>query len=202
MKNKLIYKTITWGEFGKSEAQLIEFLQSYCIKNDLKFCVLGRHIDIAKQDKKKNEVFSVKDEYNYFANLVRSDNWQFIENTTHRKTYKILDSAKLVTGIAATLLFESLGRGNKTILFNIRPNVLPFNSQTFGYLSNLPNRGPFWLNEVNKKIFQETTDYIINLSEIEWKKVINSYPKDIMKYDFNNSILKRKLNQYGVNTLN
>ena len=179
-----------------SFSALINYL--YTIQNEL--FNLGTQLANPKSEHSESlpmitadSVKKIETEYEYFENFIKRGNWEFIENQTNRETYKIIDSAKLVTGINSTLLFESLGRGNKTIFFNVRPNFFPFNSQSFGYLSNKPDQGPFWYNGTNKKIFQKIADDVINLGEIEWKKIIDHYSNDIMKYDYNNSILKKKL---------
>ena len=82
---------------------------------------------------------------NILKKIINGENWDIIENNKDRNTYEIIDQAKIVAGTNSSLLFESLGRGNKTIFYTVRPNVYPINTQTFGYLSNKPLKDLFGL---------------------------------------------------------
>jgi len=184
-KEKKIFKELTWPDILKTEELLLKFLHSYCIKNNLDFCVLGKYLD----DRKNIE-------YDYYNKLIGKKNWSFIENNESRDTYKIIDQSKMVTGTVSTLMLESLARYNKTIFFGIRPDVYPINTEFFGHLSCQSEVGPFWVNKVDLKIFEETMDNVKNMEKEEWIKTLNFYKDELTTYDYGNKILKDKLLTY------
>ena len=181
-KTKKVHEELTWPDILKTEGPLVRFLHSYAIKNNLDFCILGKYSD----DRKKIE-------HDYYSEFIENKNWSFIENYKNRNTYNIIDEAKIVTGTVSTLMLESLARYNKTAFFGIRPNIYPINSEFFGHLSNQPEVGPFWINKVDEKKFEEILDNVKNIDKEEWIKTVSFYQNELTKYDSENKILKNKL---------
>ena len=185
-KNDFACKNITWSEFLKDEVELLNYLYIFCKEKKLKLKILGKYL---------NTELDKKFELEYFKKIINGENWDIIENNKDRNTYEI------IAGTNSSLLFESLGRGNKTIFYTVRPNVYPINTQTFGYLSNKPFKGPFWINKLDAKYFGEMTNKVNDLSQIEWNNLINPYLDDIVKFDPNNSIIKKRLKEFVVNAI-
>ena len=65
-----------------------------------------------------NKINLKSDEKDFFKEILgERGNWEFINRRPgdYKSAYKIVDKANIVTGIDSTLLYESFGRGNKTI---------------------------------------------------------------------------------------
>ena len=78
-----------------------------------------------------------------------------------------------------------ISRGKKVLFLNIHYFVLPW------YF--LPNKsGPFWYQGQDKEIIKEKINYLLNLSDENWKKTLEEN-KFIMKFDPENKILKNKI---------
>tara|TARA_B100000029_G_C17428783_1_gene907091 strand:- start:40 stop:1146 length:1107 start_codon:yes stop_codon:yes gene_type:complete len=184
-KTKKVHEELTWPDILKTEGPLVRFLHSYAIKNNLDFCILGKYSD----DRKKIE-------HDYYSEFIETKDWLFVNGSSDRMTYKIIDEAKIVTGTQSTLLMESLSRHKKTIFFGVRPNIYPINSKFFGHLSKLKKSGPFWVNEYNEETFKKVLDDTLNISVNNLTKNVNNYNHELTAYDSGNSILKEKIKKY------
>ena len=131
----------------------------------------------------------------YHNYLKLSDNIFLI--LPNRKTYNIVDTAKIVISLDSSLGYEALARKNVVCFFSLRPNKYPTNSSNFGWpQKKISARGPFWTNSENynevKRVLNNAQkinpDIFFNKPKI--KKLINSQ----IIYDSNNKIFISLIN--------
>jgi surface carbohydrate biosynthesis protein len=85
--------------------------------------------------------------------------------------------------------YELLSRLHRVAFFSIRGNVLNTHGFNFGWPSRLEDVGKFWTNIPDVFTFKKIMDYVINCSNKEWDLEANAVSSQIMKYDYNNSII-------------
>ena len=168
------HKNLTFGDWQKNEKNFLKKLSLFIKENSMNFKVLGKSIHFADREKK-------------FYDEIFGDNYEFIYQSENREHYKILDEAKLTISLDSTLAYENLARGNKTIFFSIRNNEEQnFDMIRFCWPERKAKIGPNWTNSLSEAEFKRLFS-IMNLSQTEWKEIINNNFKETLFYDLNNS---------------
>ena len=135
----------------------------------------------------------------YRKDLVNG-NWEYIYKN-NKASHSFLDNHKMIVFLFSTLGYEALARGAKCVSFPygsmdekwVKKNkILPV--VPFGYPKDFSDTGPFWTNEMNTDLIKKTMNRVFNYSEKEWIDVKKEIYPEIMKYDPNNSMIKKVLN--------
>ena len=90
----------------------------------------------------------------------------------------------------STLLYESFGRGNKTVFFSYRKMFYPFNSRKFGWPANLKLNDKFWTSKKDFKSLKKIVNTVYNCESSIWKRYFRKHYDQVMNFDKNNSKLK------------
>tara|TARA_Y200000002_G_scaffold343247_1_gene315607 strand:+ start:329 stop:1516 length:1188 start_codon:yes stop_codon:yes gene_type:complete len=173
---------ISWKKFNLTQTKLIKYLFNYSKKNNLSFHIYGKMIS--------NKLAKLENQY--FQNILGAKNLKFIKGN-RRKTYDIIDKAKINITLNSTLGYESLTRGTKTIFFSLRPKKEFLSSLRFGWPSKIPAKGFFWTNNLNTNYCDKMMNKVINSNKTVWLKEKKKYRKKLMFYDENNSIFRNHI---------
>jgi surface carbohydrate biosynthesis protein len=176
-----LFRKNTKLQFRNNTIKLVKILNEYCIKNDLKFKILGKF---------RND--HLNEEKNFYKKILGQDLF-FIYNSKKRNSYKIIDEAKICISPGSTLGIENLGRKNKTILINAKYKMKGYKEVFFGFFTKRKIQGPFWYNGLNKKIIFKLIDKVLGYKENKWKEILKDYEYETTLYDYKNFKLKRKL---------
>lgn len=186
--DNIINKKITLTDYINSEKKLIKNIFEFSLKYEKKLFILCT-----------NKKFQKVEEEKFFIDILGKNNyWKFIERTSdhYSFSYKTIDKANIVAGIDSTLLYESFGRGNKTVFFDIRPfNQFLKKNRHFAWPLKLKKNGPFWTSGLDSKNVENLLKKVLLLKNIYWKKIYKKYRNNIMNYDQNNKTFKRVLLQ-------
>ena len=172
------YKNYFYQDSINSELKLLNHLKRYCKENNCKLSIIGSPQNIEESKKEKKFYFNIFGE-----------NFLYFENNVNRKTYSLIDKFKVMCGIDSTLLYESFGRGNKTVFFSYRKMTYPFNSRKFGWPAKLKPNDKFWTSNQDYKSFKKVLDFTIKCKNSQWKKYYNKYYDRIMVFDNKNEKL-------------
>lgn len=165
--------------FQRPDSIVLSFLNKYAEKNQ-------KELSIILSGKGENEK-------EYFRKLVHP-NVKLVENKTSTSSYSALDEAEIVVSIDSTLGYESAARGNKTAFFAIRNELLNLKDRGFGWPAEYENYGQFWTNISNEERFERILDYLFEISQEQWFKILKDHKFDrVMKYDSGNSILTKTI---------
>lgn len=175
---------IKYSNYIKKEIFFLKWLKDFSDKNKRHISILGcvssvGDISITKKDEKK-----------FYKNIFGNNDWRYIERTPKRKTYKIIDQSFVILGIDSTLIYEAFSRGLRVGFFGIRGNKYPLNSRKFGWPGSFKNRGPFWTNLSSEKEFKRIINNLINYSSKKWEETSSKYNKNLLHYNFQNTIAK------------
>lgn len=177
---------ITYGLLRKKEYELIENIKRYLLNNKgKKFTVLGC---------KKTTMILEKTKWD---KIMGSVPYRFIPQKLNRKTYSIVDSAKIVISLDSSLGYEALARKNVVGFFSLRPNKYPTNSSNFGWPEKkITSKGPFWTNSASytevKRILNNAQK--INPSIFFNKPKIKKFINGQIIYDSNNKLFSTLIN--------
>ena len=116
--------------------------------------------------------------------------------------YKILDNSKLVITPFSTLGFESIARGNKTVILPPK-KALSLNESWFRSVSKIHPKGKFnkyfLFGKLSQKQFNNHIKRIISMPTTTWKKTALKVSKNVLFYDAKNKklreIIKKVLNK-------
>ena len=177
----------SYGLGGNDNEDLIlPMLEEYCNKNNLVLKILCR--------------LQEQEEINYFNSFKFISNKNIIRNLGNKKfynSYKILDKSKISISMNATLGYENLARGGRTLFINVKTRDLNCKSfLSFGWPKKFKNEGKFWLNSINKKKIFKRLDFLLNSSNSKWNLIHKRYIKQIMNVDKKNKKLNSIIKNY------
>jgi surface carbohydrate biosynthesis protein len=177
---------IKYGDYRKKEYELIENIKRYLLNNkSRKFTVLGCKAKTMSLEKTK------------WDKIMGSVPYRFIPQKMNRKTYSIVDSAKLIISLDSSLGYEALARKNVVCFFSMRPNNFPTNSSNFGWPEKkITSKGPFWTNSASYTEVERLLNNAqkINPSIFFNKPKIKKFIKGQIIYDNNNKIFSTFIN--------
>ena len=166
-----------FSDYFKKEVTLLKNLSKFLKKKNIKINLL------AQANNPKDKI--------YYDKILGSQNYNYITNYTDRSTLEIVDRSKIICGVASTLLFESLSRLNKTMIFSSIRNEKLFGSNDFHLLCNLKKRGKFWSNDCTVNEIKRLFNFVNQLDEQNWARFIKNKKYDkCMKFSKNNKVLR------------
>ena len=180
---------IEYELFYKAEKEVLTIISQWCLVNNFKLEICGRSI------------FESDEEFDFYKQILPSFNFEFSKNESILSSYTCIDKAEIVVFVDSSLGYESLSRGNKTACFSIRSEILGWKDYSFGWPKKLPNSGPFWTNEIDINQIENIMNYLINVSDIDWKSVVSEILSDIIIYDDGNTKLKELISSFFVKGL-
>jgi surface carbohydrate biosynthesis protein len=172
-------KIISHEKFYEVEKLLLPLIANFCKNKSIKFNILS---PIAS-----NEI----EEENFYNNLIGNDNYNFIKHQDSASGYNAVDSFKYIVGCESTLLYESIGRKNRTVFFDARG--VEFGP--FGWPLELDLKGAFWTDEVSKAEFKRLMNFLIDGSDEQWIESTDSIVKKLVSFDHDNSLLREILSE-------
>jgi|TARA_B110000881_G_C18528759_1_gene491798 surface carbohydrate biosynthesis protein len=114
------------------------------------------------------------------------------------ETYKSIDDSKLVVTMDSTLGYESFAREKRVAFLTIRSQNFENKSFNFAWPYKSDDKGPFWTNSYDENYIRKIIDYLLNISEQEWKNEKKKYLDIIMPYDEDNKIFKKYISEEGL----
>jgi len=175
----IINGKITLYDYLESEKILIKNIFQFSKKYNKKLSILCT-----------NKIHQQLSERNFFNKILgQNKNWKFINRKLgdYKEAYKIVDQANIVVGIDSTLLYESFGRGNKTVFFDVRPsNKYLDTTRHFAWPKKFSKSGPFWISSNKFEQIENILKKNISQNDIQWKKIYKRYANSLMNFDKDN----------------
>ena len=165
------------------EIHLINFTYNYCKKNKYKFIIF-----IKRQNTK-----------NLLKKVTNLNDLNFKSFSFNKEIgYKILDNSKLVITPFSTLGFESVARGNKTVILPPK-RALNLNDSWFPSISENYSKSKlkkyFLFGKLSEKQFNNHIKRIISMPTATWKKTALKISKNVLFYDAKNKKLREIINK-------
>ena len=163
----------TVGEYLQPDFDFYKVLIPYILKEkNEKINILAKSIDITKNT------------LNFYNDLVGENNFNLIDRTGY--SYEIIDKSEIIIGTTSTLLYEALSRGKKTAIFSHKSKIKKFENTKFGWPAKIENKGCFWTDSIDIDEIKRVVNFLTEVSDLEWKKILNNEFDHILKYDKNN----------------
>ncbi len=177
---------ITYDDFFYPEKWILPLLFKYCDSNELKLTVLG------------NSLVDQEKERSYFTKLIGPQKWWFIPREIGVSNYSFLDKFGIIVFIDSTMGYEALARGYKTVAFSLRGKILQTKGHNFGWPLDLSDNGPFWSNTESVEEFHRVLNFIKNVSDNEWSRLIEKYVNSLITIDPENDKFKTVMKQLNI----
>ena len=185
-------KKVPWisqfREYGKWNKILLED-DKFIIKILEQFC-LKKNIDLEILLVTKSPLEKI-----YFNNF--SSNLKFVESNAF--SYDNVSSDAIIAGSDSNFTYECFGRGFKTAFFTIRSKILNDDCRKFNWPLCNDDSGDFWCNNHDESKILDIMNFLYEISSKKWEKIVNQNNKDIMLYDYGNSIILKTLKKSGFN---
>ncbi len=126
-------------------------------------------------------------EKKYYNNILTNYDFEFLLKENELDSYRNLSKVDLLISPSSTLGSEALGRGYKVIYFS-EDKILGSN---LGWPFIKELQGPFFSNNHDYQNVESMINYLINLNNNDWKKILIEYEDYTCAFDLNNNKLKR-----------
>ena len=119
----------------------------------------------------------------------------------------MLNESQIVVSLDSTVGYEFLSRGDRVVIvggrFSHHPNktVRDMPDIKFGYPSDLPTDGPFWISDLSESHLTTRLDSVRSMPENSWTDLIKPYQDLLMRFDPDNRILKQTFSDIGLPTI-
>ena len=182
-KNPMNFAEAHQKDILDQEIHLINFTYDYCKKNKYKFIIF-----IKRQNTKS-----------LLKKVTKLNDLNFKSFSLNKEIgYKILDNSKLVITPFSTLGFESIARGNKTVILPPK-KALNLNDTWFPSVSEIYSKDKlkeyFLFGKLSEKQFNNHIKRIISMPTATWKKTALKISKNVLFYDAKNKKLKEIINK-------
>ena len=164
---------------------ITKIILKYCEKKSRKLCIAT-----TSSRKEKQDHINKSEEIDFFSKALDSKNF-YVEDLD---SYQLAGKSELIVTTYSTLGLELMSRGKK-VLF-----VDPFyflGGHVINMLAPSPE-GPYWYCGHDSSKIEKKIEYLLNISDEEWKEVTKNSPLN-MHYDPGNTKLK-KLVKSKINT--
>ena len=151
-------------------------ISSYCKKKNKKLCIAK-----SSSRKEKQDYINKSDEINFFSKILNSK--KFYEEDID--SYQLSNKSELIVTTYSTLGLELLSRGKKVLFID------PFYFLG-GHILNMFTQeleGPHWYCGHDPLVIEKKIEYLLNISDKDWKEVVKNSPLKI-DYDPGNKTLK------------
>lgn len=184
-KYDFLYISIYRASIDPTKKDLFFFsnLEKYLISSNQKLTILGSQIKDAKE------------EHEFYKKHFQRIKFVFIKNYKKRRTYEILDRAKITINIDSTAGYESLIRFNKTAFFCLKATKPEFDSLRFGWPNTFKKRGNFWTNKNNYLEVCRVLNYLTKIDDKKFIKFNNKIINTVIKKDTKNKEFKSLINK-------
>ena len=122
-------------------------------------------LEIAGRYKNKKSIYEEK----FYTKLLGRKSFKFIPFRIKRNLYNLSDKYAVIVSTHSTFGFESLARGNRTVIFNNKSKFLNGKFDVF-WFTNFKKKGLFWTNEVSFKEVSRVLNFAIFSNNFIWKK--------------------------------
>lgn len=188
----LIYKYLLIGQ--STELRLNRYRESNnstvgeYLEPDFKFYKAVAQFLLKEKNEKINILGKTKnDEENaikFYNNLFGNTNYNYIDRTGY--SYKYLDRSEIIIGTTSTLLYEALSRGKRTGVFSHKGKIKKFANTTFAWPTKIKNKGYFWSDSIEIDEIRRVINFLTDVSEKKWKKILKNEFDHVLKHDKNN----------------
>ena len=169
---------VTWLEYNKNRERLVNWLNEFCKKENIKLNILGA-----------SKLHSTS-EHNYYKKLLPCSSFIFHKRSPDRETYSFTDKFEAIVSVDSTLGYEVLSRGGKVAMFGgIIGKLYPLSTRRYGWPNDLPNSGYFWTDSLKCNDWKNILNYVLNTDKEEWNKNCQPYIEKAMIYDYGNTKL-------------
>jgi surface carbohydrate biosynthesis protein len=174
---------IFWEDYIFSEKKLIKIASNYCKKRNIKFNIMGRYVDPTK-------------ELEYFSDIINKNDFNYITKKNEFTSYNFLKKSEIILSMSSSLGYEFLSRDNKMIFFSRhvgKKNSKLSKLYLFGWPFLKKKRGFFYSNEITYNEISRLGKNVIDCSRKEWLNKKYNYQKNIISFNYKNSLLKKEL---------
>jgi len=191
-KNKILFLS-AWKPklmFLGYEKEILKLLEIYCKQRNLQLVISTRF----SQTKYISEI-------NKFLNY-RDHKFELRKNKN--SVYKSICTHNLIVFCHQSIGYEALSRGKKVLCFPLAGKKYNQFSESGIKLANFMNatkkkpEGKFWTNKFSREKIFKKIDFVLNLSNKKWLKLLEKEFNNYVIFDKDNKILIKKLRKIGI----
>ena len=181
--NFLNLGNIYWEDFIFSEKKMIKIASNYCKKRNIKFNIVGRYNNPIKELK-------------YFSDIISKEDFNYISKKNVFTSYNFLRKSEIILSMSSSLGYEFLSRDNKMIFFSRqvgRKSSQISKLYSFGWPFVKKKKGFFYSNEITYNEISRLGKNVIDCNQKEWLKQKFNYQKNLISFNYKNTLLKNEL---------
>jgi surface carbohydrate biosynthesis protein len=176
---------VSCAQFYSAEDFVLPIVYSWCKSNRIPLTIAASSINTSD--------FMLEAEY--YSSILASKMYTIVCRKNYLSSYELIDNARFVVTIDSTLGYESISRGNKTILLPVRSEYLGWNDFKFAWPQIKPDIGTFWCNKLEPSVIESLLNYANRSTHSEWDEMINNYGELPILMDAENTSFYKLLSQ-------
>jgi len=191
-KNKILFLS-AWKPkllFPEYEKEILKLLENYCKLRSLQLVISTRFSE-KKYTSEINKFLNYKDH-------------KFELRKDKNAVYKSICSYNLMVFCIQSIGYEALSRGKKVLCFPLADKKYNQFSKSgikvtnFMQAVNKKPEGKFWTNKYSQKKIFKKIDFVLNLSNKKWIKLLKREFNNFVIFDKGNKILIKNLTKIGI----
>lgn len=182
---------VTYRENWLAEKLAVTYASQFAHNSNRPFVVLGKRSSMHGGESQ------------YYSELLRESKWSFIPCEDQASSYRYITHDDICVAVDGTLAYEMFGRGYRVAFLSGRlksAGLGQFRDCNFGFPLVLPNRGPFWTDEISTSEVERVLGFVSTSDEEEWENATGEWREQLMVHDPMNERLCDLLEELGVAT--
>lgn len=177
---------VTYEDVLARRIEILEIVAEYMVS-------LGYRLGILGKQGGSNAVL----EEAFYRDRLPTIHFTYQPRDNYGDNYQRVDESWISVSTSSTLGYESLGRGNRTGIFQGDSILLGDSSLRFGWPAQLPPEGPFWSTTCTKERIVEVLELLHHSDDSEWSTVREEFAHLIPNLDSGNSRFVNLFKEFG-----
>ena len=135
-------------------------------------------------------------ELKYFSNIISKNDFSYRAKKNAFSSYNFLKKSEIIISMSSSLGYEFLSRDNKMIFFSRQVGKKSSEISKlflFGWPFVKKKKGFFYSDEITHNEISRLGKNVIDCNKKEWLKKKFNYQKNIIYYNYKNTLLKKEL---------
>lgn len=182
--------SFSYGSLLQQRLAVLTEVAKFCSNEQLELIILGkRGHDLAHS------------EYRYYKQVLRDIKFTYFPRLKLEDNYQRVDQSWITVSTSSTLGYESLGRGNRTAIFQADSHLLGDSSLAIGWPIKLPQEGPFWSTSCTTTRIAEVLHFLNSTTNNEWDATRQLVSEVIPEFDPGNHRFVDYLKDFGARSI-
>lgn len=136
-------------------------------------------------------------EEDFYRKHLPDFDFEFVPRIDISTQYRQVDRSTVSVSTSSTLGYESLARGNRTVVLQPDAQILRDPSLRFGWPTLTESEGAFWSTTASSQRINEILDFVNFATDLQWQEALAKTIDILPEFDPGNARFVRQLSSWG-----